>query len=275
MAARIYEPYDSEFADRCHQVAEAGYRFLLDHPDAIDPNDDEWLQRHYNSPDGDERLWAAAEMWESFGSAEALADFESRAADVAVRTNWDWPDVQNLGLFTYVLSQREERDPAVLAHVETALTDAADSIVSAAESQAYGVGYTGRPYWGINGVIVRMAMTLHVVYRLHNDAKYLDAAIQQLDYVLGRNLYGRSFVTALGVAPPMSPHHRPSVADSIPAPWPGLLVGGPNGEGPDPESDEDNDWRAWVDRGSDFQTNEVAINWNAALVYALAAPYDG
>lgn len=28
---------------------------------------------------------------------------------------------------------------------------------------------------------------------------------------------------------------------------------------------------AWVDETEDFRSNEVAINWNAALVYALAA----
>jgi endoglucanase len=278
MAARIYDDYDSAFADRCREAAEAGYAFLTDHPEEIDPEDDAWLQRHYNSADDDERLWAAAEMWESFGSAEALADFESRAASATVSTNWDWPAVQNLGLFTYLLSLREDRDvrdPDVLAHVETALSTTADRIVSTSESHAYGVGYSGRPYWGINGIIVRMAMTLHVAHQLYDDTDYLDAAIQQLDHVLGRNLYGRSFVTALGVAPPMWPHHRPSVADGNRAPWPGLLVGGPHGEGLDEETDEDNDWRAWVDSSNHFTTNEVAINWNAALVYALAATYDG
>ena len=30
----------------------------------------------------------------------------------------------------------------------------------------------------------------------------------------------------VGYAPPVHPHHRPSAADDVTAPWPGLLVGG-------------------------------------------------
>ena len=49
--------------------------------------------------------------------------------------------------------------------------------------------------------------------------------------------------------------------------WPGLLIGGPN----DQEDAYEYDGRAWVDRSDNFFTNEIAINWNAALIYALAA----
>lgn len=276
MCARIYEPYDADLSGRCRDAAESGYAFLVAHPADIDPEDEGLLQRHYGSDDDDDRTWAAAEMWESFGSAEALADVEARAQGFSARDNWDWANVQNLGMFTYALSRREDRDARnadVVSAVELSLKESADRIASASESHAYGVGYSGNPYWGINGIIVRMTMNLHVAYQLFDDVRYLDAAIRQLDHVLGRNLYGRSFVTGLGVAPPLAPHHRPSVADGIRAPWPGLLIGGPHGEGADPLSEEDNDWRGWVDEPSHYWTNEVAINWNAALVYALSASY--
>jgi endoglucanase len=50
----------------------------------------------------------------------------------------------------------------------------------------------------------------------------------------------------------------------VPAPWPGLLIGGPS-EGQNPLAAT-----TWKDEAGDYRTNEVAINWNAALVYALA-----
>jgi hypothetical protein len=28
---------------------------------------------------------------------------------------------------------------------------------------------------------------------------------------------------------------------------------------------------AWRDDGKDYQTNEIAINWNAAMIYAAAS----
>jgi endoglucanase len=86
-----------------------------------------------------------------------------------------------------------------------------------------------------------------------------------LDHLLGRNYYGRSFVTGLGHDPAFYPHHRPSVADSVAEPWPGLLVGGPwSRENPRAAT-------VWLDIATDYNTNEVAINWNAAMIYAAAA----
>jgi endoglucanase len=48
-------------------------------------------------------------------------------------------------------------------------------------------------------------------------------------------------------------------------PWPGLLVGGPS-QGGEPEPAT-----RWVDNFNDYESNEVAINWNAAMIYAVAA----
>jgi len=56
---------------------------------------------------------------------------------------------------------------------------------------------------------------------------------------------------------PMNPHDRRSGADGIWEPWPGYLVGG-GWPGP----------KDWVDIQDSYQTNEIAINWNAALIYA-------
>jgi endoglucanase len=275
MSARIYAPYDAGFATQCLDAAKAAYAFLVANPDPIDPDDEAQLQRHYDSDDVDERLWAAAEIWETTGSADALTDFESRVAAKSPRDNWDWPDVQNLGIFTYVLSRREDRDSRnadTLSTLQAGLLTSADRIATNAEANAYGVGYKGNPYWGINGVIVREAMNLHVGYMLAQEPRYLDAAAMQVDHVFGRNLYRRSFVTGLGHAPPLKPHHRPSIADGTLAPWPGLLIGGPWGKGV-LDSTEDDGWRAWVDDSANYESNEVAINWNAALIYALAADY--
>jgi hypothetical protein len=88
--------------------------------------------------------------------------------------------------------------------------------------------------------------------------EYRDTCLDALNHLLGRNCYGRSFVTGLGFNPPMHPHDR-RCGDGQ-GPWPGYLVGGPHPTATD-----------WHDAQSDFRTNEIAINWNAALIYALAA----
>ena len=53
---------------------------------------------------------------------------------------------------------------------------------------------------------------------------------------------------------------RRSGGDNVADPWPGYLVGGPHPKAGD-----------WHDEQGDYRTNEIAINWNSALVYALAA----
>ena len=71
-------------------------------------------------------------------------------------------------------------------------------------------------------------------------------------------------------------HHRLSAADGIAAPWPGLLAGGPNPGRQDsimqklvPANVPPG--RAYVDAEAAYACNEIAINWNAPLVFSLAA----
>jgi endoglucanase len=117
-----------------------------------------------------------------------------------------------------------------------------------------------RYYWGSNGTVARLSMALHLANKLKPNPAYHEAQLAALDYLFGRNYYGRSFVTGLGHKPPMHPHDRRNGINGFPEPWPGNLVGGgwPTG-------------RDWHDDQEDYRTNEIAINWNGALIYALAA----
>ena len=99
---------------------------------------------------------------------------------------------------------------------------------------------------------------------------------QLMDYIMGST--GRSFVTGWGVNPPKRPHHRTSscayvlegeLCDRVH--WeqknltfanvlPGGLVAGP-----------DNVLDEWVDDHHNFETSEVANDFNAALVSGARA----
>ena len=130
--------------------------------------------------------------------------------------------------------------------------------------------------WGSNAVVLNQGMMLVQAYRITGKRDYLDAAQSALDYTLGRNPLGVSYVTGFGTRSPMHPHHRPSVADGIAAPVPGWLVGGPN-PGQQDAKDCKATYRAkepalsWLDDACSYASNEVAINWNAPLVYVAAA----
>jgi len=126
--------------------------------------------------------------------------------------------------------------------------------------------------WGSNAVAANQGVLLINAWMLTKDKKYMDNALGNLDYLLGRNAVGYCFITGMGSHSTMHPHHRPSVADGIEEPIPGLLAGGPNPGRQDhstysftePET-------AYLDQDGAYTSNEIAINWNAPLVYLSAA----
>jgi endoglucanase len=123
-------------------------------------------------------------------------------------------------------------------------------------------------------VAANQSLLLLIANRFQPDKGLLEAALGNLHYLLGRNCFGVSWLTQVGKRPFLHPHHRPSAADGIPAPWPGLLSGGPNGKPGDSVAralPKLPPMRMWVDDERAYSLNEVAINWNAPLVFVLAA----
>jgi endoglucanase len=277
-AARIYQADAPQDAANYLGAAQLGYAYLAANAGpAVAANDDPNLTSnvfstgHYDETDPDNRLWAAAEMWETTGDPAALADFEARVTDPngqneMVASDFDWPNVANLGIYTYLLSQRPDasaRNPAVVSALATNLTAAADSLVTAAGAHAFGRALGDNFYWGSNGSVARTAMLLWVANALSPKPQYPDTIQMQLDFLLGRNSYDRSQVTMVGYHPPQNPHHGPSSGDHVADPWPGLLVGGANSSA------------SMITAGAladtDYEVNEIAINWITPFVYATAA----
>ena len=188
--------------------------------------------------------------------ADALAAVEAKVGTMSVASTWDWANLGNLGIFTYVLSQRDGRDPTLLSSVSANVVNSANAILSQISASGFGRGIPSY-YWGSNGAIARTTLNLMVANVLAPDGNLVDGAVAELDHLLGRNVYGRSFVTGLGHFPPSHPHHRPSAATGA---WPGLLVGGPNGGA-----------TAWTDEQGAYAQNEIAINWNTAMIFGAAS----
>ncbi len=278
-AARIYQDYAPADAAKYLAAAQQTYAYLkttIDPPFAA--NDDPTPRSttnvfgtgHYAESDGDNRVWAAAELWETTGDPAALADFETRAAKAVFVADFDWDNVQNLGLYTYVLSHRDgksNRDATLVANLTSSLISTADKLAAAAKENIFGRAIGDSYYWGSNGSVARSAMTLAAANAISPDPKYLDAIQMQTDFLLGRNYYDRSQITMLGYHPPINPHHSPSSADGIYDPWPGLLVGGANSTSRMIPGSPYN----WVDDPDKYEVNEIAINWNAPFVFATAA----
>jgi endoglucanase len=106
------------------------------------------------------------------------------------------------------------------------------------------------------------------------DAAFVNTARDNLHYLLGRNTFSLSWVTQLGEHPYLHPHHRPSAARPEALPWPGLLSGGPNKDREDKVLEalpkDLPPAKVYADEWASYASNEICINWQAALVFLLA-----
>jgi endoglucanase len=162
-----------------------------------------------------------------------------------------------------------------IADLKKKVVHFADTLVQNVSANAFNtvMGRSPKDFvWGSSAVAANQGISLVNAYLITKEKKYIDHALSNLDYLSGRNATGYCFITGLGSRSPMHPHHRPSIADGIPDPVPGLLSGGPNPGMQDkckyiftePET-------AFTDDDCSYASNEIAINWNAPLVYLANA----
>jgi endoglucanase len=186
-----------------------------------------------------------------------------------------WSQVRLLGYYSLLRNAAGEMEPGRTTELRNRIKAMADRMIRDVEVGVYHtvMGSSARDFiWGSNSVAANQGIALIQAYRITHDKKYLAGALSNLDYLLGRNATGYSFITGYGDKTPMHIHHRPSASDDIAEPIPGLLAGGPNPGKQDkcsyPSSTPD---EAYVDDVCSYASNEVAINWNAPFVYLAAA----
>lgn len=277
-AARAFRPFDTQYSDKCLRAARRAWTWLESHPTITFKNPPGVGTGEYGDGNcSDENLWAAAELYRATGEdlyhrwfLDHYRDFQTAIKPAGPQA---WPHVANLALWTYVLGGG--KDAAAAGAIRRDSLAAADEIVRRTAANPYRTSMTSRDYiWGSNSVAANYSMQLLVANALRRDRRYVEAALDNLHYLLGRNTFSLSWVTQIGENPFRRPHHRPSGADDKPEPWPGLLSGGPN------RGRQDRAMRAlaadlpparmYLDNQDAYSANEVAINWNAPLVFVLA-----
>ncbi len=279
IAGRDYKSFDPAFAKRCLEAAENAWRWLESNPNVVFKNPPGVTTGDYEDEQcGDERLWAAAELLRGTGKEDYEKYFLDHYRDYleTIRAEGppSWSMVAPLALWSYALGNG--RDAAAVESIRRRSSVAADGIVERTDQNGYRISLTTKDYiWGSNGVAANYSMQLLIANRLQPNPRYVQAAEENLHYLLGRNTFSLSWVTQAGENAFQHPHHRPSAADGVDLPWPGLLSGGPNPGRQDsvmkklvptdlPPA------KAYVDDTGAYACNEVAINWNAPLVFVLA-----
>jgi len=275
VASRVMQEFEGQFpgiSERYKGHALRAYDWAQKNSDALYEQPEDVATGAYEDKDAnDEFAWAAAELFLLTGDAGYFAEFVNRNADP--QSNLSWQKVGALGYISLANFGESMLGKQQYADIVLRLTSAADQHYELYADSAYDVAIDLPDFeWGSNSDALNNGLVLFQAYRLTGQAKYKDAALSTVDYVLGKNATGYSFVTEYGDRTPVNIHHRPSVADNTLVPVPGFIAGGPH-TGRQDNCDYPGDQPAtnYVDTVCSYSTNEIAINWNAPLVYMLAA----
>lgn len=285
-ASRVFRAYAEQFpglSDSCLVKAEKAWSWAKRNPGELynqnavnEKYDPDINTGAYGDRDArDEFLWAAAELFVTTKNEDYFDEIAIAEADEMKVPSWG--NVQLLGYYSLL---RHEKELPVFATekmrgLRANLISFADKLGSGANENIYQtvMGQNEKDFvWGSNAVAANQSIALIQAYQLTEDKKYLVNALSNLDYILGRNGTGYSFVTGYGAKTPMFIHHRPSEADGIEDPVPGFLAGGPN-----PGQQDGCNYssaipdESYTDETCSYASNEIAINWNAPLVYLIYA----
>jgi endoglucanase len=286
-AGRIFKRFSKELpglSDSCIAAGKKAWQWAEKNP-AVSYDQDRMNQEFkpevttgaYGDNDfSDEFIWAASELFITTRNIKYYEAVNMLPDDKMPLPSWG--DVRLLGYYTLarysdILSGKPKKDFDI---IKGRIIDDADRMAEGIEDMPYRavMGKSARDFvWGSNSIAANEGILLIQAYRITGDMKYADLALGNLDYMLGRNATGYSFVTGFGARTPMHPHHRPSEADNVEEPVPGLLVGGPNPRQQDgcktyPSSLPD---ESYTDTVCSYASNEIAINWNAPAVYLAGA----
>lgn len=271
MGYEEFKDVDPEFAAICLAAGEKAYDYLAEQPSSIVTNPEGIVTGEYGDfDDSDERYWAAASLYKATGDSKYHDAFKAYVAK-NVKSGYGWQAMGNYANNLYLSCENQDEDTA--NSIKASILKEADSRMAIAKKDGYGVSNTsGDYYWGSNMATLNNASLLVDAYRITGDKEYLNCAKEHVNYMLGKNPVGTSYVIGYGDVSPVNPHHRPSMVAGEPIK--GGLVGGPN------KNLEDNYAKAYLydkapakcylDHAESYSTNELDIYWNSTLVRALA-----
>lgn len=276
--ARVWRDIDAAFAQRCLTAAKRAWDAALRNPEVYAIAEFNGSGGYGDGDLSDELYWAAAELLTTTRDpqyrrvVEASAYFRSAIGEAP-----DWASVAPLGMITLALHPQAIAK-ADAARLRLSIGAAADRFLADRERTGYAVPMATGWTWGSNSKLLNRAILMALAYDWSADPRYRGGVIDAMDFILGRNPLDRSFVSGYGARPMENPHHRfwaRSLDPNLPPPPPGVLSGGPNNEAMDDEVAAAMKGRCapqtcWADDIRAYSLNEVAINWNAPLVWVAA-----
>ena len=279
MAGRIYKDRYPEWAADCVNRANDAWLWAQINSNEIFHNPEGVLSGDYsNAQMSDEFLWAATELYITTQRESYRLYINNNKRKYSDMAPSGWANVSALAITSLAVnSQNLPTEMAAL--IKASLLDWSDKQLAEMEASAYQLP-TFDLVWGSNGFIGSTGLCFVYAYQVSAEKKYLDAAAQVADYLLGKNATGYCFVTGFGSKQVVNLHHSVSIADGIPGSLPGFVPGGPNPSMEDAKTSEHGEAamypstlpaRAYVDSQRSYASNENDICYSAPVLALLAA----
>jgi len=288
---RLFQSAIPELSARCRVAAIRGWNAANEHPALYASPLSKNGGGPYDDDDvSDEFYWAASELYITLGDEKLLAhlrrsphflkvEYETKQEHVRHHTSMTWQSTATLG--TLSLAMVPNQLPATeLAVARQAIQACASKYVDTIEKQGFRVpmkpGSNGHYPWGSNSFVLNNALIMGVASDLSHETKFHQGVLESMDYLLGRNPLGFSYISGYGTRYLQNPHHRfwaHQKGRRCPTPPPGAIAGGPNSKLPDPISKRLGGCpvqKCYLDHLDAWGVNEVAINWNAPLAWVSA-----
>lgn len=218
-AARVFGQIDPEFAERCRMAAERAFAWMEANP-AVAHTDPYYA----DSDPSQEITWAVGELSRLRDDAGLRARFAAVVAGApAEAVTWQRP--QLLGYLAVATDTRA--DAALRKAVVGAIDELARGLAATTAATGYRVSTTPDQYaWGSNENLLDRAGALMSAALLVGNDEYRRLALEQLDWLLGKNPLDLCFVTGHGTRTVEHPYHWVSYALHVL--MPGWASGGPN-----------------------------------------------
>ncbi|MEO0836952.1 MAG: glycoside hydrolase family 9 protein, partial [Cyanobacteria bacterium J06642_3] len=278
IASRIYQSIDSDLAITYLQAAESAWQYLQTQPEMkVDwvEGDDSGSQKYLASAsnteaslqtDTDDRFWAAAELYIATGKAN-FSSYFAEHLDQMQYSIFDWKHPVNLALVNYATQKQQPATAEFVAQIKSKIRQRADLVLAKVKQSPYHTA-NDNFIWDSNRITAEEGITLFYAYQLTQNKDYLNAATDQLNYLLGCNHFNQTFVTGIGENPVKRLNHPFAIAKRITIP--GLVVGGPNEKSPDAMVLQNRGQLSYVDDNRSYATNQYAINNNASVISLIA-----
>jgi endoglucanase len=279
IASRVYKSINSSEARRYLLAAEEAWIYLKNHPSPTierETSDDTGSGAYFDDEKADQkwdvsdRLWMAAELYLATGNRE-YAQEVARRIDNQILWPASWANPSSIGMLNLLRDGRLIASEDLRQAVRGKLLSRADEFEKTSQVSPWGVAdlHFG---WGSNRNIAARGRILLAAFEETGEEKYLKAATAQANYILGQNPNAISYVSGSGTTSPQNLHHRLLIAsrtDNAGTQIPGLLVGGANEEASAANLSELEPAARYRDDPASFETNEFAIDNNAALLSLL------